>query len=372
MITVALILFYCRKCLCFDRTEIMHEKHSKLFRYNELISATKRFHPNNKIGRGGFGTVFKGTLKNGRQVAIKVLSSESKQGVMEFFSEIHAITNVKHVNLIELLGCCVHGDEKILVYDYAENGSLDRVFLGSGGEMSSLDWSRRRAICMGTARGLMFLHEELDPPIVHRDIKASNILLDKDFVPKIGDFGLAKLFPHTITHISTRVAGTTGYLAPEYAMGGRLTKKADIYSFGVLTLEIISGRNNCRTSLHGMEKSLLEWTWQLYEDGRLMELVDRSLKEYPEEEVLRFTKVALFCTQGAARRRPSMSQVVEMLSDRIALNEEELTAPGLLLSAEERGAQEPVSLARSRFKSSSNSSTQLTYGPVSFTEIIPR
>uniref|UniRef100_A0A1D1XMM9 Putative LRR receptor-like serine/threonine-protein kinase At1g56140 n=1 Tax=Anthurium amnicola TaxID=1678845 RepID=A0A1D1XMM9_9ARAE len=349
-------------------------KNVKIFTYNVLTLATNKFHPSNRIGRGGFGTVFKGTLRNGRQVAVKVLSAESRQGVKEFLSEIDTITNVKHLNLVELLGCCVEGNDRILVYDYAENGSLDRALLGSDSEMSKLDWSRRSAICVGTARGLMFLHEELEPPIVHRDIKASNILLDKDFIPRIGDFGLAKLFPDNVTHISTCVAGTTGYLAPEYAMGGRLTKKADIYSFGVLILEIISGRSSTKTSWSGVEKSILDWTWQLYEEGRLTELVDPYLGEYSEEEVLRFIKVALFCTQGTAKRRPSMPQVVEMLSKPMLLNESELTPPGLLQHTESSGHSKAINSINSRIKYSSSIDSTVRWGsaPTSFTEITPR
>jgi serine/threonine protein kinase len=174
-----------------------------------LRSATENFNRSNKIGRGGFGTVYKGTIRNGRDVAVKVLSAESRQGVREFLTEIDVITNVKHPNLVELIGCCVEGNNRILVYEYLENSSLDRALLGSNSEPANFTWSIRSAICIGIAKGLAYLHEEIASPIVHRDIKASNILLDKLYNPKIGDFGLAKLFPDNITHISTRVAGTT-------------------------------------------------------------------------------------------------------------------------------------------------------------------
>ncbi|KAK9085187.1 hypothetical protein Sjap_025598 [Stephania japonica] len=307
--------------------------HLQLFTYNELRSATNNFHPINKIGRGGFGTVYKGILRNGRQVAIKALSAGSKQGVKEFLTEIDMISNVKHPNLVELIGCCVQGTDRILVYEYVENNSLDRALLGSKSNAKKLDWSMRSSICLGAAKGLAFLHEELEPHIVHRDIKASNILLDKEFVAKIGDFGLAKLFPENITHISTRVAGTTGYLAPEYAIGGKLTKKADVYSFGVLTLELISGRGNSEASWGDMQECLLEYTWKLYEEGKLLELVDPEIEEYPEDKVIRYAKIALFCTQAAPARRPSMTQVVAMLSKDIRLNDKELTAPGFFNSS---------------------------------------
>uniref|UniRef100_A0A2N9EDF5 non-specific serine/threonine protein kinase n=1 Tax=Fagus sylvatica TaxID=28930 RepID=A0A2N9EDF5_FAGSY len=171
------------------------------------------------------------------------------------------------------------------------------------------------------------LHEDAEPNIVHRDIKASNILLGKDFHPKIGDFGLAKLFPDNVTHLSTRVAGTVGYLAPEYAHLGQLTKKADGYSFGVLMLEIISGRSSSKAAFGEELMVLVEWAWKLRQEERLMEIVDPELAAYPEGEVLRFIKVALFCTQGGAHRRPTMKQVVEMLSKEVHLNESALTEP---------------------------------------------
>ncbi|KAK4399072.1 Cold-responsive protein kinase [Sesamum angolense] len=266
----------------------LHAK-TKNFSYNELRAATNNFHRSNKIGRGGFGTVYKGILRNGTEVAVKTLSAESKQGVREFLTEIDTMSNVKHPNLVELLGCCVHGPNQILVFK----------------EVNKLDWKQRSVVCMGTARGLAYLHEELVPHIVHRDIKASNILLDKDFQPKIGDFGLAKLFPDDITHISTRIAGTTGYLAPEYVLGGQLTMKADVYSFGVLTLEVVSGKSSANINYGGGQKLLVEWAWELYEEGKLLDLVDPELEEFPEDEVLRYMKVALFCIQANASREAS-------------------------------------------------------------------
>ncbi|KAF8411170.1 hypothetical protein HHK36_003713 [Tetracentron sinense] len=275
---------------------------------------------------GGDTAVPEGILKNGRQVAVKALSAESKQGVREFLTEIDIISNVRHPNLVELIGCCVQGTNRILVYEYVENNSLDRALWGPRSKNIKLDWGRRSAICMGTARGLAFLHEELDPPIVHRDIKASNILLDYDFTPKIGDFGLAKLFPENITHISTRVAGTT---------------------------------------LH-------QQTWQLYEEGKLLELVDPELEEYPEEEALRYIKVALFCIQGAASRRPIMTQVVDMLSRHIRLNEKQLTPPSFFEDSADLSGTLPSS-SKQKKSTSDNSTSQLNSSfPVTITQLIPR
>ncbi|KAL8103779.1 cold-responsive protein kinase 1-like isoform X1 [Apium graveolens] len=343
----------------------------KAFSYNELRTATDNFHQRNKIGRGGFGTVYKGILINGIEVAVKTLSAESKQGVREFLTEIDIISNVRHPNLVQLIGCCVQGTNRILVYEFLVNKSLDTVLLahmatGSKGKSTMLDWDKRSAICKDVARAIAYLHEEVVPPIVHRDIKASNILLDKDFKPKIGDFGLAKLFPDNITHISTRIVGTTGYLAPEYVLGGQLTKKADVYSFGVLMLEILSAKYSGKPTLGtGMQKLLLEWAWQLYEEGQLLEMVDPELEGFPEEEVIRYIKIAFFCTQGTASRRPTMSQVVDMLSRNTRLNEKELLPPGF--------SQDTGGRSSSRNKSSDTpTSTQMSSVPVSITQITPR
>ncbi|PUZ66419.1 hypothetical protein GQ55_3G306500 [Panicum hallii var. hallii] len=285
----------------------------QMFSLNELRTATRNFHMMNCIGRGGSGEVYKGNLKDGTQIAIKKLSAESKQGIREFLTEINVMSNVRHPNLVKVLGCCVEGKNRLLVYEYVENNSLANALLGPKNKCIPLDWQKRAAICIGTASGLAFLHEEAKPHIVHRDIKASNILLDKNLLPKIGDFGLAKLFPATSTHIRTHVAGTISYLAPEYAIRGQVTRKADIYSFGVLLLEVISGQSSSKSIWGPDMHVLLEWTWKLWEDGRLLEIVDPDLEEYPEEQMLRFIKLALLCTQAMPRQRPSMKQVVNML-----------------------------------------------------------
>ncbi|KAL1325571.1 hypothetical protein AAHE18_13G169900 [Arachis hypogaea] len=257
----------------------------RLYSYKELKLASDNFSPSNKIGEGGFGSVYKGLLKDGKVAAIKVLSDESRQGVKEFLTEINVFSEIQHENLVELYGCCVEGNQRILVYNYLENNSLAQTLLGGGHSNTYFNWRTRTRICVGVARGLAFLHEEVTPHIVHRDIKASNILLDKDLSPKISDFGLAKLIPSYMTHVSTRVAGTIGYLAPEYAIRGQLTRKADIYSFGVLIVEIVSGRSNTNTLLPKGNQYILETTWELYERRELIELVDISLNgEFDAEE----------------------------------------------------------------------------------------
>ncbi|RZR82030.1 hypothetical protein BHM03_00008370 [Ensete ventricosum] len=239
-------------------SEFAEIENVKIYSYNELRHATENFSLGNKIGEGGFGYVYKGKLKDGSIVAIKVLSSESKQGVREFLNELKAISTIAHENLVKIYGCCVEQDQRILVYNYVENNSLAQSLLGKGYSNIQFTWRIRTKISIGVARGLAFLHEEVQPHIIHRDIKASNVLLDKDLTPKISDFGLARLLPSNMTHISTRVAGTIGYLAPEYALRGQLTRRADIYSFGVLLLEIVSGRSNVNTRLPHEDQFLLE------------------------------------------------------------------------------------------------------------------
>lgn len=341
----------------------------QIFTYKELRSATDNFHMRNKIGRGGFGTVYKGVLRNGVQVAVKALSAQSRQGLHEFLTEIDTVSNINNPNLVQIFGCCVEGNNRILVYEYVENNSLDHALLGSKSRNIKLNWSIRSAICVGTAKGLAFLHEELEPHIVHRDIKASNILLDKNFVPKIGDFGLAKLFPEDITHISTRVAGTTGYLAPEYAMCGKLTKKADVYSFGVLILEIVSGRSSTQGITEEMPKFLLEQVWQLYQEGNILDIVDRDLEEYTEDEVVRFLKVALFCTQATASRRPDMNQVVSMLSKDTRLKEKELTPPGFFDAGQVGSASHSLD---TKLPSTETTSQMVSNADITITQVIPR
>ncbi|XP_010486455.1 PREDICTED: putative serine/threonine-protein kinase [Camelina sativa] len=359
----------------------------RVFSYNSLRSATDGFHPTNRIGGGGYGVVFKGVLRDGTQVAVKSLSAESKQGTREFLTEINLISNIHHPNLVNLIGCCIEGNNRILVYEYLENNSLASALLGSRSKYVALDWSKRAAICVGTASGLAYLHEEVEPQVVHRDIKASNILLDGNFSPKIGDFGLAKLFPDNVTHVSTRVAGTVGYLAPEYALLGQLTKKADVYSFGILVLEVISGSSSSRAAFGEEYMILIEWVWKLRKEGRLLECVDPNLTKFPGDEVTRFIKVALFCTQATAQKRPNMKQVVEMLCRKeLNLNEDALTEPGVYRGVNKgrnhRGiglvggsSQESSSTQRHKGKSSANPQGSTSTSNISFqsiTEMAPR
>ncbi|CAK9165665.1 unnamed protein product [Ilex paraguariensis] len=282
------------------------------FSYAELRAATDDFDPANKLGEGGFGAVYKATLDDGRVVAVKQLSVASNQGKSQFVAEIATISAVQHRNLVKLHGCCIEGEKRLLVYEYLENKSLDQALFGN--RCLELDWTTRFDICLGVARGLAYLHEESRLRIVHRDVKASNILLDFNLDPKISDFGLAKLYDDNKTHLSTRVAGTIGYLAPEYAMRGHLTEKVDVFGFGVVALEIISGRPNSDPSLEEEKIYLLEWAWHLHENNHEIELVDPAISEFNKDEAKRVIGVALLCTQTSPALRPSMSRAVAMLS----------------------------------------------------------
>ncbi|KAK1428979.1 hypothetical protein QVD17_17820 [Tagetes erecta] len=288
-----------------DGHEFVDTSNVKQLSYNSLRSATRNFHPENKIGGGGFRVVYKGVLRGDEiDVAIKCLSAESKQGTSEFLTEINTISRIsRHPNLVQLIACCVEDGNRILVYEYLNNNSLATAIHSS---RIQLDWVTRAGICKGTAAGLVYLHEEA---VIHRDIKPSNVLLDGNFGPKIGDFGLAKLFPDNVTHISTRVAGT---------------------AFGVLMLEVISGRSSSKAAFGEDLLSLVEWVWKLKDEERLVDIVDPDLTDYPNAEVTRFITIALFCTQAKANQRPSMKQVFEMLSKTtVKLNVSLLTEPGI-------------------------------------------
>ncbi|CAI8593285.1 unnamed protein product [Vicia faba] len=285
---------------------------TSLFTLRQIKAATNNFDVSNKVGEGGFGPVYKGCLPNGTLIAVKQLSSKSKQGNREFLNEIGMISSLQHPYLVKLYGFCVEGDQLLLIYEYLENNSLARALFGPEEHQIKLDWPTRKKICIGIARGLAYLHEESRLKVVHRDIKATNVLLDKDLEPKISDFGLAKLDEEDNTHISTRIAGTYGYMAPEYAMHGYLTDKADVYSFGIVVLEIVSGKNN--TLYRSKEEAfyLLNWAHLLKEKGDLMELVDTRLgSDFNKKEAMVVINVALLCTNVTSNRRPSMSSVME-------------------------------------------------------------
>ncbi|KAB2097211.1 hypothetical protein ES319_A01G155800v1 [Gossypium barbadense] len=311
-----------------DDLEKIAQQEQKHFPFEILVAATKDFHPHQKLGEGGFGPVYRGKLDDGREVAVKKLSHSSRQGKKEFENEARLLARVQHRNVVNLLGYCVHGAEKLLVYEYVTNESLDKLLFKSN-RKTELDWKRRYEIISGVARGLLYLHEDSHNRIIHRDIKAGNILLDDKWVPKIADFGMARLFPEDQTHVNTRVAGTNGYMAPEYVMNGRLSVKADVFSFGVVVLELISGQRNSSFNLDVDAHSLLEWAYKLYKKGKSLEFMDPVLASSAvPEQVAMCIQIGLLCTQGDPQLRPDMRRVVILLSKRPG-SLEEPTRPGV-------------------------------------------
>lgn len=261
-----------------------------------------------------------GTLPDGRVVAVKRLNErqEITQAAEDFLTEVRVLTSVRHRNLVRLLGCCMRGCQRLLVYEYMSNNSLNKHLFGE--IETHLSWESRLNIIVGTARGLAYLHEDSIIRIIHRDIKCGNILLDDKFNPKIADFGLARFFPEDESHVSTRFGGTIGYTAPEYAVHGQLTEKADIYSYGIVVLEIVSGRKSVDRNLPEPIQILLQWVWNQYENNQVLDIVDTTLEgQFPREQVLRVITVALLCTQGPWALRPTMSQIGSMLTNNLEI-----------------------------------------------------
>ncbi|KAL2495146.1 G-type lectin S-receptor-like serine/threonine-protein kinase [Forsythia ovata] len=299
-----------------------------LFKFEMLVNATDNFHDGNKLGKGGFGPVYKG-LANGREIAIKRLSRTSTQGTKEFMNEVALISKLQHRNLVRLLGCCVEKGEKMLVYEYMPNKSLDAHLFDQSQEI--LDWRLRFSIIEGIARGLLYLHRDSRLRIVHRDLKPSNILLDNDWNPKISDFGMARIFGGNQDHASTvRVVGTYGYMAPEYAMEGRFSERSDVFSFGVLMLEIVSGRRNTSFYKHESSLSLLGYAWKLWNEDDVVALIDArilSTNTSYRAEIIRCIHIGLLCVQELPKDRPNISSVLSMLrSEIVELPEPKQTA----------------------------------------------
>ncbi|XVF25616.1 hypothetical protein REPUB_Repub13aG0228400 [Reevesia pubescens] len=299
----------------------MESQELPLFPLDLTLEATQHFSDENKLGEGGFGPVYKGMLPDGREIAVKRLSKTSGQGLREFKNEVTVIARLQHKNLVRLLGCCLEGNELLLIYDFMPNKSLD-VHLFDSTRSVQLDWKTRLSIINGIARGLLYLHEDSRLKIIHRDLKASNVLLDHEMNPKISDFGMARIFGGNQNEANTnRVVGTYGYMAPEYAMEGLFSVKSDVFSFGVLLLEIISGRKNggFYLSEHGL--SLLNYTWKLWCEEQALELMDPVLvKSYDQVQVLKYIHIGLLCVQEDPTDRPTMSSVIVMLvSDNIKL-----------------------------------------------------
>ncbi|KAJ9671843.1 hypothetical protein PVL29_025507 [Vitis rotundifolia] len=285
-----------------------------LFDLAALLSATNNFSSDNKLGEGGFGPVYKGILQEGQEIAIKRLSKNSRQGLNEFKNEVESIAKLQHRNLVKLLGCCIHGNERMLIYEFMPNKSLD-FFIFDQMRSVVLDWPKRFVIINGVARGLLYLHQDSRLRVIHRDLKAENVLLDSEMSPKISDFGLARSFGGNETEANTtRVAGTLGYMSPEYATEGLYSTKSDVFSFGVLVLEIVTGKRNRGFFHPDHGYNLLGHAWTLYMEGRSLELIDPSMGDtYNLSEVLRTINMGLLCVQRFPSDRPSMHSVVLML-----------------------------------------------------------
>ncbi|KAK9116118.1 hypothetical protein Sjap_015065 [Stephania japonica] len=286
-----------------------------LFSLISVSNSTDEFSNANKIGQGGFGPVYKGKIKNGQEVAIKRLSQGSGQGMEELRNEATLIAKLQHRNLVRLLGCCIEGEEKILIYEYMPNKSLD-FFLFDPTNRSVLDWAKRIHIVEGIAQGLLYLHQHSRLRIIHRDLKASNVLLDNEMNAKISDFGMARIFGGNESQGNTnRIVGTYGYMSPEYVMEGLFSIKSDVFSFGVLLLEILSGKRNASFRLSD-SLNIIEHAWKLWKSERGLELIDQTLGEsFSISKALRCINVGLLCVQEQAVDRPTMSDVVMMLTN---------------------------------------------------------
>ncbi|KAM7486345.1 hypothetical protein LguiA_002354 [Lonicera macranthoides] len=299
-----------------SNTSKITDVQSLQFDLRTIQAATNNFSYENKIGEGGFGMVYKGTLANGQEIAVKRLSKGSGQGAKEFKNEVVLVAKLQHRNLVMLLGFCLDRDEKILVYEYVLNKSLD-YFLFDLEKQGQLNWSIRYKIIGGIARGMLYLHEDSRPRIIHRDLKASNILLDAKMNAKVSDFGIAKIFGVDQTQGNTsRIVGTLGYMCPEYAMHGLYSVRSDVFSFGVLVLEIISGKKNSSFCQSDHGDHLLSHAWRLWKDGTPLDFMDPTLAStYSRNEVERCIHMGLLCVQEDADARPSMATIVQVLSN---------------------------------------------------------
>ncbi|KAM3701681.1 hypothetical protein ACJW31_05G192700 [Castanea mollissima] len=285
-----------------------------------ILAATDNFSPDKRLGQGGFGPVYKGQLANGQEIAIKTLSRSSRQGIKEFKNEVMLIAKLQHRNLVRLLGCCIHKEEKMLIYEYMPNKSLD-FFIFDAIRRQLLDWSKRFEIISGIARGVLYLHQDSRLKIIHRDLKASNVLLDAEMNPKISDFGLARMFGDDQIEANTnRVVGTYGYMSPEYAMEGLYSTKSDVFSYGVLILEIISGKRNNHYHVESPCLNLIGHVWDLWEEGKPLDIVDSSLGQaYFPHQVSKCIHIGLLCVQEQAPDRPSMAEILFMLGNETSL-----------------------------------------------------
>ncbi|MCO5591044.1 hypothetical protein L7F22_045020 [Adiantum nelumboides] len=288
------------------------------FKLQQIKEATNNFAEANLVGQGGFAKVYRGTMPDGLEIAVKMLQNTTIEGDAEFVNEVEVIKNIRHKNLVALRGCCVDSTEmdghcRFLVYDYMPMGSLYDYMFSS--MRLPLTWPERRKIALGMAKGIAYLHLGVEPAIIHRDIKASNILLDAELQAKVADLGLAKITEEGLSHLTTRVAGTQGYVAPEYALYGQLTEKSDVYSFGVVLLELLSGRRALDTTRGSTAEYLItDWAWGLVKSGKLLEVIDIPIRNENLKEIMeRYVHVGILCSHLLVVYRPTMSQALRML-----------------------------------------------------------
>lgn len=314
----------------------------------ELKDATNSFSEANVLGQGIHGTVYHGQLPDGTHIVLKSLSNKRGQAQKDFEVEVEAIGRVRHKNLVRLIGYCIDGSQRMLVYEYIDNGNLDQWLHGSLGSLSPLSWSVRMNIVLDTAKGLAYLHEALEPKVVHRDVKSSNILLDNQWNAKVSDFGFAKLLGAENSHVTTRVMGTFGYVAPEYALTGMLTEKSDVFSYGVLVMELITGRVPFDHDRPAREENLVDWLKFMVGNRRSEEVVDPKMMERPSARSLkRALLVALRCVDPDASKRPNMGHVVHMLetaNDHLFCKE-----PNVMEADHQRKNQLPTILQKHKF-----------------------
>ncbi|XP_042492194.1 L-type lectin-domain containing receptor kinase IX.1-like [Macadamia integrifolia] len=341
------------------------------FSYHELVKATENFNVTRKLGEGGFGGVYKGFLSDlNMEVAVKRVSKGSRQGVKEYVSEIKVISRLRHRNLVQLVGWCHERGELLLVYEYMENGSLDfHIFRGT---KMVLPWEIRYKIAHGLASALLYLHEEGEQCVVHRDIKSSNVMLDSSFNAKLGDFGLARLVDHQLGSQTTVIAGTMGYMAPECVTTGKASKESDVYSFGVVALEIACGRRAVEHREESSKVALVAWVWELYGSGRLLEAVDPALEmEYDEKQIERLMVVGLWCAYLDHILRPSIKQAINVLNFEAPMPNlpSKITLPSYIsplmnyVSSNDTTTTTDSSMpTMSSFASSTGSSTTFLYG----------
>ncbi|MCO5563175.1 hypothetical protein L7F22_016812 [Adiantum nelumboides] len=305
------------KCCCGGGAEINSSDENqgwRIFTLKEVLAVTQNFSNDNKLGEGGFGSVYWGQLQNGSQIAVKRLKVWTSKAEMEFAVEVEILGRARHKNLLSLRGYCAEGQERLIIYDFMPNLSLLSHLHGQFATEGHLDWRRRMRIALGSAEGIAYLHHYASPHIIHRDVKASNVLLDANFEAHVADFGFAKLIPEGVSHVTTRVKGTLGYLAPEYALWGKVSESCDVYSFGILLFELISSRKPIEKLGSGQKRTIVEWAGPLVYEGKVDELVDPKLKgQFEESELRRLVYVAAMCAQSSPEKRPTMREVVESL-----------------------------------------------------------